>query len=244
MPDTVTAFRLRAWAVSALTSQVRSLSLPGEGTTSLPGVYGRARNASVAIAATAGGDATRDEAGIAVLPLRGPAGAGAAAVHVQGYPAVNTSEIEEPSEPGAVPFVSSKQAILRTRSSAASTKVALPGYPSARANRQAARLRGLVEGTFGSLGWIWWQCRSPNCPHASVEARRLPAKQGPIDLIGKLIYPTSVAQGRLLVAAASSKTSLAPGITRYAGVADEISGTALAILTCRAGNLLRIACFW
>ncbi|CNV23826.1 TetR family transcriptional regulator [Mycobacterium tuberculosis] len=84
--------------------------------------------------------------------------------------------------------------------------------------------------------------------HASVEVRDgYLRNQGDreavwIDLIGKLVPATSVAQGRLLVAAAISfieDVARTWHLTRYAGVADEISGLALAILTSGAGNLLR-----
>ena len=58
-----------------------------------------------------------------------------------------------------------------------------------------------------------------------------------IDLIRKLVPATTVAEARLLVAAAISfieDVARTWHLTRYAGVADEITAIALSILTSRS----------
>lgn len=250
---------LRAWAVSStLTSLGRhSLSLPGEELKKLlyQACMAAARTPPVGeLPPLPAGDAARDEADVLFSRYETLLAAGARLFRAQGYPAVNTSEIGKGAGiagPGLYRSFSSKQAILDALIRRLDEWRCLECIRALRANQQAAqRLRGLVQ------GHVRISLDAPDLvavsvtelSHASVEVRDgYLRNQGDreavwIDLIGKLVPATSVAQGRLLVAAAISfieDVARTWHLTRYAGVADEISGLALAILTSGAGNLLR-----
>lgn len=250
---------LRAWAVSStLTSLGRhSLSLPGEELKKLlyQACMAAARTPPVCeLPPLPAGDAARDEADVLFSRYETLLAAGAPAVPCAGLSGRQHQRNRQGSRhrgPGAVPFV-----FFQTghpgRAHPPPRRVALPECIRAlRANQQAAqRLRGLVQ------GHVRISLDAPDLvavsvtelSHASVEVRDgYLRNQGDreavwIDLIGKLVPATSVAQGRLLVAAAISfieDVARTWHLTRYAGVADEISGLALAILTSGAGNLLR-----
>lgn len=203
----------------------------GRGTekASLPGVYGRGKDASVCeLPPLPAGDAARDEADVLFSRYETLLAAGARLFRAQGYPAVNTSEIGKGAGiagPGLYRSFSSKQAILDALIRRLDEWRCLECIRALRANQQAAqRLRGLVQ------GHVRISLDAPDLvavsvtelSHASVEVRDgYLRNQGDreavwIDLIGKLVPATSVAQGdcwsrRRL---ASSKTSLAPGISR------------------------------
>ncbi len=242
---------LRAWAVSStLTSLGRhNLSLPGDE------LKERLYQACMAVALTPPVcaleplEAPRDEGDVLFSRYETLLAAGARLFRAQGYPAVSTSEIGKGAGiagPGLYRSFSSKQAILGALVRRLDEWRSLECIRALRANQQAAqRLRGLVE------GHVRISLDAPDLvavcvtelSHASSEVRDGYVRNQTdrealwIDLIGKLVPETSVAQARLLVAAAISfieDVARTWHLTRYVGVADEITAIALSILTSRS----------
>lgn len=241
---------LRAWAVSStLTSLGRhSLSLPREELKDL--LY----QACMAAAQTA---PVSD-----LTPTKAPApseralfsrhetllAAGARLFRSKGYPAVSTSEIGKSvgiAGPGLYRSFSSKQAILDTLIRRLDDWSTLEYVRALRAGGdEAAMLRLLVAGR------VRISLDDPDLvsvsitelAHASEEVRdgylRSQADREAVwtELIGKLVPETNTAQARLLVAAADSfvdDVARTWHLSRYSGVAEEITALALAILTSR-----------
>ncbi|PND59443.1 TetR family transcriptional regulator [Mycobacterium sp. ENV421] len=242
---------LRAWAVSStLTSLGRhSLSLPG---TELRGLLYRACMAA-ARAAPVG----------ALTPIEGPASrelaafsryetllaAGAQLFRARGYPAVSTADIGKTvgiAGPGLYRSFSSKQAILDTLVRRLDEWSALECIRVLRTNNPAAqRLDQLVAGR------VRISLDDPDLVSVSITelssaseevrdsvVRNQADRDGLwIDLIRTLVPQTTVAQARLLVAAAVSfidDVSRTWHLTRRTDVAQEMTAIALAILTSQA----------
>lgn len=141
---------------------------------------------------------------------------------------------------------SSKQAILDALIRRLDEWRSLESIRALRANSEAAqRLRGLVQ------GHVRISLDAPDLvavavtelSHASSEVRdgytRNQADREAvwIDLVRKLVPETTVAEARLLVAAAISfieDVARTWHLTRYAGIADEMTAIALSILTSRS----------
>ncbi|WP_370331060.1 TetR/AcrR family transcriptional regulator [Mycolicibacterium hippocampi] len=174
--------------------------------------------------------------------------AGARLFRAQGYPAVSTSEIGKGvgiAGPGLYRSFSSKQAILDALISRLDEWCSLSCIRALRADSEAAeRLRALVAGRVRIC------LDDPDLvavsvtelSYASAEVRdRYTRNQADrdgvwIDLIGKLVPQTAPAEARLLVAAANSfidDVVRTWHLTRYAGVAEEITAIVLSILTSR-----------
>ncbi|OBI84402.1 TetR/AcrR family transcriptional regulator [Mycobacterium asiaticum] len=173
---------------------------------------------------------------------------GARLFRAQGYPAVSTSEIAKGAGiagPGLYRSFSSKQAILDALVRRLDEWRSLETIRALSVKSDAAqRLQGLVR------GHVQVSLDSPDLvavcvtelSHASAEVRdgylRNQADREAIwiDLIAGLVPRTSAAEARLLVAAAISFIEDAARtwhLTRYVGVADEITAIALSILTSR-----------
>jgi AcrR family transcriptional regulator len=174
---------------------------------------------------------------------------GARLFRAQGYPAVSISEIAKGAGiagPGLYRSFSSKQAILDALIRRLDEWRSLEAIRALRADSEVAqRLRRLVE------GHVRVSLDAPDLvavcvteiSHASGEVRdgylRNQADREAvwIDLIGRLVPETTVAEARLLVAAAISFIEDAARtwhLTRYVGVADEITAIALSILSSRS----------
>lgn len=174
---------------------------------------------------------------------------GARLFRAKGYPAVSTSEIGKGAGiagPGLYRSFSSKQAILDALLRRLDEWRSLECVRAIRANSEAAqRLRALVE------GHVRLSLDAPDLvavcvtelSHASVEVReaylRNKADRESVwaDLIIQLNPKTTPIEARLLIAAAITlieDVSRTWHLTRYAGVADEITALALAILTSRS----------
>lgn len=173
---------------------------------------------------------------------------GARLFRARGYPAVSTSEIGKGAGiagPGLYRSFSSKQAILDALLRRLDEWRSLECVRAIRANSEAAqRLRGLVE------GHVRISLDAPDLvavcvtelPHASGEVRdaylRNKADRESVwtDLIIKLVPKTTTIEARLLIAAAVTfieDVARTWHLTRYVGVADEITALALSILTSR-----------
>jgi len=175
--------------------------------------------------------------------------AGARLFRAQGYPAVSTSEIGKGAGiagPGLYRSFASKQAILDALVRRLDEWRSLECIRTLRANQPAAqRLRGLVEGHVRislDVPDLVAVCVT-ELSHASSEVRdsyiRNQADREAVwvDLIRALVPETTVAQARILVAAAISfieDVARTWHLTRYVGVTDEITALALAILTSRS----------
>lgn len=241
---------LRAWAVSStLTSLGRhNLTLPAEElkVRLYQACMAAARTAPVAglepVATAGNGDVlfSRYETLLAT---------GAKLFRAQGYPAVSTSEIAKGANiagPGLYRSFSSKQAILDALVRRLDEWRSLEAVRALRANSiPAQRLRGLVE------GHVRISLDAPDLvavsitelSHASGEVRdgylrnQSDREAVWLGLIAELVPETTVAEARLLVAAAISfieDVARTWHLTRYAGVADEITAIALSILTSRS----------
>lgn len=239
---------LRAWAVSStLTSLGRhTLSLPRK---ELEALLGRA---CLAAARTPPGcpleplGSTPDEGRALFSRHEILLAAGARLFRAQGFPAVTNTEIGRGAGiagPGLYRSFSSKQAILDTLVRRIDEWWSLEVTRALRAGDEPARrLRRLVEGR------VRVNLDDPDLvsvsvtelAHVSDEVRtsytRNQASRDAvwIDLVRELVPETTVAQARLLVAAANSFTDDAVRtwhLTRHAGVADEITTIALSILT-------------
>jgi AcrR family transcriptional regulator len=245
---------LRAWAVSStLTSLGRhNLALPTDE------LNERLYQACMAAARTppvcelkplTAAAAARDEEGVLFSRYETLLAAGARLFRAQGYPAVSTSEIGKGAGiagPGLYRSFSSKQAILDALIRRLDEWWSLECVRTIRANSEAAqRLRGFV------MGHVRVSLEAPDLvavsitelSHASSEVRdgyirnQTDREALWIDLIRKLVPKTTVAEARLLVAAAISfieDVARTWHLTRYAGVADEITAIALSILTSRS----------
>jgi AcrR family transcriptional regulator len=242
---------LRAWAVSStLTSLGRhNLTLPADE------LKERLYQACMAAARTPPVcelrplEAAPDEDGVLFSRYETLLAAGARLFRAQGYPAVSTSEIGKGAGiagPGLYRSFPSKQAILDALIRRLDEWRSLEAIRALRANSKAAqRLRSLIE------GHVRISLDAPDLvavsvtelSHASGEVRdgflRNQAEREAvwIELIAKLVPGTSVAEGRLLVAAAISfieDVARTWHLTRYAGITDEITALAMAILTSRS----------
>jgi AcrR family transcriptional regulator len=245
---------LRAWAVSStLTSLGRhNLTLPADELKErvYQACMAAARTPPVcALASLPAGDAARNDEDVLFSRYETLLAAGARLFRAQGYPAVSTSEIGKGAGiagPGLYRSFASKQAILDALIRRLDEWWSLECVRAIRANAEAAqRLRGLVG------GHVQISLDAPDLvavsvtelSHASVEVRdgylRNQADREAvwIELIRKLVPATTVAEARLLVAAAISfieDVARTWHLTRYAGVTDEITAIALSILTSRS----------
>ncbi len=173
---------------------------------------------------------------------------GAHLFRAHGYPAVSTSEIGKGAGiagPGLYRTFSSKQAILDALIRRLDEWWSLETIRALRADQGLAEcLRELVEGR------VRISLDDPDLvsvsvtelSHASSEVRdgytrNQNDREGVwIDVVRKLVPETTLAEGRLLVAAAISFIDDAVRtwhLTRYAGVADEMTAIVLSILTSR-----------
>ncbi|KKC05660.1 TetR/AcrR family transcriptional regulator [Mycobacterium nebraskense] len=194
-------------------------------------------------------DAVRDEEGVLFSRYETLLAAGARLFRAQGYPAVSTSEIGKGAGiagPGLYRSFSSKQAILDALIRRLDEWWSLECIRAIHATSEAVqRLHRLVE------GHVRISLDAPDLvavsvtelSHASDEVRdgylRNQADREAvwIDLIRKVVPETTAAEARLLVAAAISfieDVARTWHLTRYAGVADEITAIALSILTSRS----------
>lgn len=242
---------LRAWAVSSTLTSLGRHNL----TLSADELKERLYQACMAAARTPpvcelqplpAAAGARDEEGVQFSRYETLLAAGARLFRAQGYPAVSTSEIGKGAGiagPGLYRSFSSKQAILDALVRRLDEWRSLECIRALRANQQAAQLlRALVE------GHVRISLDAPDLvavcvtelSHASAEVRdgylRNQADRETvwIDLIGKLVPGTTVAAARLLVAAAISfieDVARTWHLTRYVGVADEITAIAMSILT-------------
>lgn len=241
---------LRAWAVSStLTSLGRhSLSLPGDELTDL--LY-RACMAAAHTPATSTLDpvtAPPKDEGALFSRYETLLAAGARLFRARGYPAVSTSEIGKGvgiAGPGLYRSFSSKQAILDALIRRLDEWSTLEWIRAIRGNEQGMeRLRALVERRIriGLDDPDLVAMSVTELSSASTEVRdsfvRNQADRDAvwIDLIRKRVPETSIAQARLLVAAAVSFIEDAVRtwhLTRRTGVAEEMTAIALSILMSR-----------
>jgi AcrR family transcriptional regulator len=241
---------LRAWAVSStLTSLGRhNLTLPGDELKQLLFRACMAAARTPPVRALEPLDVTPNEQGVLFSRHETLLATGARLFRAQGFPAVSTSEIGKGAGiagPGLYRTFSSKQAILDALIRRLDEWFSLESIRALRgAGEPAECLRRLVDGR------VRISLDDPDLvsvsitelSHASSEVsdgytRNQADREGVwIDLIRKLVPHTSVAEARLLVAAAISFIEDAVRtwhLTRYAGVADEITAIALSILTSR-----------
>jgi AcrR family transcriptional regulator len=242
---------LRAWAVSStLTSLGRhSLTLGADDLTERLYQACMAAARTPAVCELQPLDAARDAEGVLFSRYETLLAAGARLFRAQGYPAVSTSEIGKGAGiagPGLYRSFSSKQAILDALIRRLDEWWTLECIRAIRANSEAVqRLRGLID------GHVRISLDAPDLvavsvtelSHASEEVRdgylRNQADREAvwIDLIRKLVPETTVVEARLLVSAAISfieDVARTWHLTRYAGVAEEITAIALSILTSRS----------
>jgi AcrR family transcriptional regulator len=245
---------LRAWAVSStLTSLGRhNLTLPADE------LKVRLYQACMAAARTPPvceltplptAAAAQDAEGVLFSRYETLLAAGARLFRARGYPAVSTSEIGKGAGiagPGLYRSFSSKQAILDALVRRLDEWWSLECIRAIRANSEAAqRLRSLVQ------GHVRISLDAPDLvavsvtelSHASGEVRDGYLRNESdreavwIEQITKLVPATTAVEGRLLVAAAISfieDVARTWHLTRYIGVADEITAIALSILTSRS----------
>jgi AcrR family transcriptional regulator len=241
---------LRAWAVSStLTSLGRhSLTLPADELKErlYQACMAAARTPPVCVLEPL--DAARDEDGVLFSRYETLLAAGARLFRARGYPAVSTSEIGKGAGiagPGLYRSFSSKQAILDALIRRLDEWWSLECIRAMRTNSEAAqRLRSLVQ------GHVRISLDAPDLvavsvtelSHVSGEVRdgylrnQSDREAVWIEQITKLVPTTTAVEGRLLVAAAISfieDVARTWHLTRYAGVADEITAIAMSILTSR-----------
>jgi AcrR family transcriptional regulator len=242
---------LRAWAVSStLTSLGRhNLTLPGDELAELLYQACMAAARTPAVRELEPDDAAPNREGALFSRHETLLATGARLFRAQGYPAVSTSEIGKGAGiagPGLYRSFSSKQAILDALIRRLDEWRSLECIRALRENApDKQRLRRLVE------GHVRISLDDPDLvavsitelSHASSEVcdtyTRNQADRDAewIDLIRKLVPSTSVAEARLLVAAAISfieDVARTWHLTRCAGVADEMTAIALSILTSRS----------
>lgn len=242
---------LRAWAVSStLTSLGRhSLTLPADELKERLYQACMAASKTPEVCELRPLEAARDDEAVLFSRYETLLAAGARLFRAHGYPAVSTSEIGKGAGiagPGLYRSFSSKQAILDALIRRLDEWRSLECIRAIRANSEAVqRLRALVE------GHVRISLDAPDLvavsvtelSHASDEVRdgylRNQADREAvwIELIRKVVPETSGAEARLLVAAAISfieDVARTWHLTRYTGVADEITAIALSILTSRS----------
>lgn len=194
-------------------------------------------------------DAVCDDEGVLFSRYETLLATGARLFRAQGYAAVSTSEIGKGAGiagPGLYRSFSSKQAILDALIRRLDEWRSLECIRAIRANSEVVqRLRGLVE------GHVRISLDAPDLvavavtelSHASDEVRdaylrnQADREAAWIELIRRVVPETSIVEARLLVAAAISfieDVARTWHLTRYAGIADEITSIALSILTSRA----------
>jgi AcrR family transcriptional regulator len=241
---------LRAWAVSCTFTSLgrHNLSLPGDDLNALLYHACMAAARTPPVRALEPPVAARNDQGALFSRYEILLATGARLFRAQGYPAVSTSEIGKGAGiagPGLYRSFSSKQAILDALIWRLDEWWSLECIRVLRANLEPAeRLRGLVE------GHVRISLDDPDLvavsitelSHASADVSETYARNRAdreaewIDLIRKLAPQTSVAEARLLVAAATSFVEDAARtwhLTRHAGAADEITALAMSILTSR-----------
>ncbi len=242
---------LRAWAVSStLTSLGRhSMTLPGDDLTGLLYRACMAAARTPAVSSLEQIDATPERARTPFSRHETLLATGARLFRAQGYPAVSTSEIGKGAGiagPGLYRSFSSKQAILDALVRRLDEWRSLECIRAMRADDAAdEHLRTLVA------GHVRLSVDDPDLlavsitelSHASGEVRdgfvrNQSDREGQwIDLIRELVPATTVAEARLLVAAALSfieDVSRTWHLTRHAGVKDEMTAIALSILMSRS----------
>ena len=249
MPDLSPAHsELRAWAVSStLTSLGRhNLTLPGNDLTELLSHACMAAARTPPVGSLEPVDAATNREGALFSRHETLLATGARLFRRQGYPAVSTSEIGKTvgiAGPGLYRSFSSKQAILDTLIRRLDEWWNLECIRALRANgNETERLRRLVAGRVRislddpdlvsvSVTELAYASNEVRDSYTRNQADREAAW---IDLVRKLVPQTTVAEARLLVAAADSfidDVVRTWHLTRYAGVADEITAIALSILT-------------
>ncbi|OBJ77103.1 TetR family transcriptional regulator [Mycobacterium gordonae] len=237
---------LRAWAVSStLTSLGRhNLTLPVEDLKTLlyQACMAAARTPPVAGLQPLGPGAEPD---VLFSRYETLLATGARLFRAQGYPAVSTSEIAKGAGiagPGLYRSFSSKQAILDALIRRLDEWRSLEAIRALRLESEAAqRLRRLIE------GHVRISLDAPDLvavcvtelSYASAEVRDSYLRnQADRESVWIDLIPSSTAvEARLLVAAAISfieDVARTWHLTRYAGVADEITAIALSILTSRS----------
>ena len=251
MPDFSPAHtELRAWAVSStLTSLGRhNLTLPGDELKELLYRACMAAARTPPLRALEPLDATPHKEDVLFSRQETLLATGAHLFRAQGYPAVSTAEIGKGAGiagPGLYRTFSSKQAILDALIRRLDEWWSLETIRALRADAGPAEcLRELVEGR------VRVSLDDPDLvsvsvtelSHASSEVRdgytrNENDREGVwIDVVRKLVPQTTLPEGRLLVAAAISFIDDAVRtwhLTRYAGVADEMTAIVLSILTSR-----------
>lgn len=174
--------------------------------------------------------------------------AGARLFRAQGFPAVSTSEIGKGvgiAGPGVYRSFSSKQAILDALIIRLDEWWSLGCIRVLRADGEdAERLRAMVaervQISLDDPDLVSMSVTELSFASSEVRDRYLRNQVDRdavwIELIGKLVPQTAPAEARLLAAAANSFVDDAVRtwhLTRYAGVADEITAIAMSILTSR-----------
>lgn len=241
---------LRAWAVaSTLTGLGRhNLNLPAEELKAILYQACMAAAKTPPVAELEPLDAVTDEEAVLYSRYETLLAAGARLFRAQGYPAVSTSEIGKGAGiagPGLYRSFPSKQAILDALIRRLDEWRSLECIRAVRSNPHAKqRLEALVR------GHVRLSLDAPDLvavsftelSHASSEVRdgylRNQADRDTvwIEQIAALVPETTVAQGRLLVSAATSfieDVSRTWHLTRYRGIADELTAIAVSILTSR-----------
>jgi AcrR family transcriptional regulator len=242
---------LRAWAVaSTLTGLGRhNLTLPADELKERLYQACMAAAKTPPVAELTPLDAPRDEDGVLFSRYETLLAGGARLFRAQGYPAVSTSEIGKGAGiagPGLYRSFASKQAILDALIRRLDEWWSLECIRALRTDSQALqRLQGLVRGHVRiSLDVPDLVAVSiTELSHASSEVRdgylRNQADRETvwIEQITELVPQTTVVEGRLLVAGAISfieDVARTWHLTRYVGVADELTAIALSILTSRS----------
>ncbi len=239
---------LRAWAVSSTLTGLggHNLTLPAD---ELQKCLSRA---AMAAARTPPAcelqplDSVRNDGDVLFSRYETLLATGARLFRAQGYPAVSTSEIGKGAGiagPGLYRSFPSKQAILDALIRRLDEWRSLETIRALHTNSEAAqRLRGLVE------GHVRISLDAPDLvavcvtelSYASGEVRdgylrnKADREAVWIDLIGRLVPTTTPTEAGLLIAAAITfieDVARTWHLTRYVGVADEITALALSILT-------------
>jgi len=249
---------LRAWAVSStLTSLGRhNLSMPGDELKDLLFQACMAAARTPVFRPLDPPDAAPNDERALFSRYETLLAAGARLFRAQGYPAVSTSEIGKGAGiagPGLYRSFSSKQAIVDALIRRLDEWLNLECIRALRTNLAEAELLGrLVEGRVRISLEVpdLVSVSITELAHASSEVRESFLRNHAdrdavwIDLIRKLVPETTVAEARLLVAASLSfieDVARTWHLTRYAGVADEITAIALSILTSRSPDAVTTA---
>ncbi|WNG93924.1 TetR/AcrR family transcriptional regulator [Mycobacterium sp. ITM-2016-00318] len=242
---------LRAWAVSStLTSLGRhNMTLPGDELTDLLYRACMAAARTPALRSLEPVDTTLNREAALFSRHETLLASGARLFRAQGYPAVSTSEIGKGAGiagPGLYRSFSSKQAILDALVRRLDEWRSLECVRALRANGTEKERLGRLVG-----GHVALSIDDPDLvavsitelSHASSEVRdgylRNEADREAewTDLVRRLVPATTVAEARLLVAAALSfieDVARTWHLTRHAGVGDEMTAIALSILMSRS----------